>query len=485
MYDSNNRKINIANGTKKEEYNGKIIDIIGSNSLSNYGKNVRICATIMNGNDLESGEICSSINVDFTTPQSPVLTSSDSISSGNWHKNNFSINLSGGGTSPSGIYYVFGMNSSTVNDRVSSSKISISEETSGTIYYFKTCNNVGICSNVSTYNVLLDKTPPRIIDFYNSSNGDYQPQVSLTGSAKDELSGITKYKFVTTSSYSNSGWSYTLTTTDSVNLYGTATINGNYYFWVQDVAGNYAYKYINIKNCGTLYTKVVKEYSEISSSIYSDVRIPGILKLESISVDNGYVSSKSLSSGVVSYNIRGGTTNIGDYPDTCTSYPSSYRADKEEYCIRYYCSRGGTLQGSKCVGSTYKEQGRSVSYSCLCTNGKYTNCGGPSITTVYCDEGYRDGGFTMSYAPSNGQSCYSKYSGYRYGIRTCIWGGNYNASCSNSDYSYSCNSGDVLNGTRCYYCSKGTINYSGTSCSYTCYKDYSYWEYQVVIKYYA
>lgn len=492
IIDSTGKTKTISKGSEKKEYEGKFIEIIGTYT-NDYGKNVQVCAKIRNGNDLEieGGEYCESINLDFTKPTAPVLTASDNVTSGNWHKNDFNINVSGGGTSPSGIYYLYGIESNDIKENVDSKKVVVNQETSSKEYKFMTCNNAGVCSEISNYSVKLDKTKPVIDSFVSTYSGsDYVTSIPLKGTAQDTLSGIVKYKIDKSSSYNNNGWTNVSGTTDKSEFNGTATSNGKYYLWIQDAAGNYASTSVDISKCGQLLTVTVPLYSEISSTISGNKSISGILKLVSVTSNTGYIYSSSLSGNTVNFTAKGGTTYQGTYSGTCTTTPYTYRAHEDEYCTQYYCPNGGDLSGSKCVGDDYTEKSRGTeTYSCDCSvyTHKYMNCGGSSATTVYCDEGYRDGGFSMypSNVAQNGQSCSRDYSIERYGKIYCIWGGDYRASCSRYSTDYYCDSGDVRKGSTCYSCSKGTINSSGTSCSYSCTKYYDYWEYQVTIKYYA
>ena len=489
--DSKGRTKTILKGNDKKDYEGKIIDIIGKYTTY-YGKDVKVCAKIRNGNDLEieGGEYCESVNLDFTKPIAPILTASDNITSGNWHKSNFNINISGGGTSPSGIYYLYGIDNNDVNEKIIDNKIGLDKETGGSKYKFITCNNAGTCSESADYYVKLDKTAPVITKFISLNEEKYIANVPLEGTSQDILSGITKYKFDKSSTYNNNGWISVDNTTETITLNGEATSNGKIYLWVQDKAGNYASKNIDISNCGKLYTKNVTAYSEDGSTITDSINISGILKLYSITVNTGYVENSSLSGNKVSYTLKGASAQEGTYQGSCYTTPTTYTAHTDRYCSDYYCPRGGSVSGSRCVGSTYKEESHgTATYSCDCSSitHKYMNCGGGSATTVSCDEGYSNGGYVMkpSSVPRNGQSCSRDYSVERYGVRTCVWNGNYSASCRSYDTDYYCDSGDVLKNKTCYTCSRGTINSSGSSCKYSCTKYFDYWEYKVEIKYYA
>ena len=83
---------------------------INANQISSSvsGTEINVCGIVVNRNGIYSEKACKKVNIDITTPTNPVLTASDNISSGNWHKNSFDLNISGGETSPSGTYYEYG-----------------------------------------------------------------------------------------------------------------------------------------------------------------------------------------------------------------------------------------------------------------------------------------------------------------------------------------------------------------------------------------
>ena len=141
-------------------------------------------------------------------PSSPVITASDSKTSGDWHNTNFTLSFSGTGY-PSGIYYYYG---TTENPSTRGSSVAISSETSGTTYYVKACTSDNNCSDVSNYNVKLDKTAPTINSPF-SSNGltkimlstneikeVYINNVAVNINVNDDRSGISTSKIDSCSS---------------------------------------------------------------------------------------------------------------------------------------------------------------------------------------------------------------------------------------------------------------------------------------------
>lgn len=99
---------------------------------------------------------CMSEYVNMPTPDTPILTASDGKSSGEWHNANFTLSASGVSGS---VKYYYGTSPYNIN---STSRPSVSSETSGDTHYAKACwsNNSNLCSSSAQYLAKLDKTPP-------------------------------------------------------------------------------------------------------------------------------------------------------------------------------------------------------------------------------------------------------------------------------------------------------------------------------------
>lgn len=363
--------------------------------------------------------------------------------------------------------------------------------TSNGTYYFWVKDQIG---NVSSASIKIDNIDRTIDNIsISKSTNDYVTSMKLTANATDNQSGIVRYQWTRSSSQPSSGWTTvsarrTVTSTYNVND------NGTYYFWVVDAVGNVSSKSINVNNIVKLQSTRTSEYSENSSSISGSLRISDMKVLDRVEVDNGRVSySKNGTS--VSYTVSGGTTHWDSRRSTCTKRSESYRAEYNEGgCRRWSCNRGGEPDGDGyCVndqGRTFTETGRTFRSTCKCSNGRYS-CNSSGISST-CPEGYSrpsSAWFNCTYTPDlRGDSCTGS-SSTSVNTRcqfTCVWDGDYRATCtSEEDPYYTCDRGDYLEGSRCYYCDEGSLDRWDLTCSYTCYKDYSYWEYDITIYYYA
>ena len=94
--------------------------------------------------------------VNISAPDEPSLTASDGKSSGSWHNSNFTLTASESG---SGVIYYYGSDKYSMT----TTKSSITEETTGDTYYAKACwsFNDEVCSKPVQYLAKLDKTPPK------------------------------------------------------------------------------------------------------------------------------------------------------------------------------------------------------------------------------------------------------------------------------------------------------------------------------------
>ena len=361
--------------------------------------------------------------------------------------------------------------------------------TSNNTYYFWVKDAVGNVSSASYKVTNIDRTIDSVSAKNNTST--YEVSVSLTGTATDNLSGITAYAW-TTSASTPSKWT-NVSKRNSVSANNTVSNNGTYYFWVKDAVGNTKSASIRVSNVVKRYEVTVPLYSESDDMISSSYRANGtVRRVESVTVNTGSVYSNSFSGSNIYFTVRNGRTYTASGQTTCTESPYTYRADYDTYCSYYYCPYGGRVRGDECVadrGNTYTLIGDSFRVTCKCSNGKYS-CNGSGWTN--CDEGYyrpdnSSFGCTYNYNYNN-KTCSGSGTKYDTGRckATCYWEGDYAARCDGYEKEYYCDSRyDVLRGSTCYSCSRGSINYNGTRCSYTCSYNYSYWQYTVRIVYYA
>ncbi len=365
--------------------------------------------------------------------------------------------------------------------------------TSNGTYYFWVKDEIG---NVSSKSIVVNNID-RVINSVNvtKSTSSYVTSLTLTGTATDNQAGITRYAWSTSSSKPSSGWQ---TVSATRNLSGRTykiSNNGTYYFWVQDAVGNVSSKSITVTNIVKLYSTRQNLYSESRQSISDSIRISNMKIFDHAEVDNGRVTASASGTNVY-FTASGGRTNWSERRTTCTDDAESYRADLVEGgCSRWSCNRGGEPDGDGyCVndqGYSFDETGRSFQSICTCSGGRYScNSKGASST---CPEGYyrpSNAWYDCTYRPDyNGDRCSSgdgtKYSTTRCQF-TCVWEGDYRATCNRyeDDY-YECDRGDYLEGSRCYYCYEGSLDRWDLTCSYSCWEDYTYWEYNVTIYYYA
>ena len=288
----------------------------------------------------------------------------------------------------------------------------------------------------------------------------------------------------------------------------SATSNTTYYFWVKYGDDTTDKKSITVSSLVTSASTTLDFYSESSSTITKTKTISGIKALGTVTVDNGSVSSSSLSDTTVTVKVTGGTKHTGTTSDTLTESPTTKTATSTTSCSSYKCSNGGNVSGSSCVankGSSYTLNTSPVQHATFtCSeynkytgtaNAPSTSCAthytkGTNVTYYRCSSSSctPSNGTKLSCSPSCvylGKSCTSNLSFYWIGSTTCTWQGDYDATCSSSSTSYSCSSGYTLVSSTCYKCANGyTFNKSTKKCTKTVTESYSYWEYTATINYY-
>ncbi len=180
-------------------------------------------------------------------PSAPIITASDSIGSGSWHKSKYTLTFSSSGASSS-VYYYYGTSS---NPSTKGSSASISSDTGGKIYYVKACVSDSKCSAVSSYNAKLDSTKPNKPELKatiktGNTESKYSgswtnKSVTLTGSSTDSGSGIVKieYSLDNQKTWKND-WGTLNKSNNNASVSGTWTSNYNTTLYARavDAVGN-------------------------------------------------------------------------------------------------------------------------------------------------------------------------------------------------------------------------------------------------------
>ena len=129
------------------------------------------------------------------------VSASDNVSSGLWHMDSFTLNLSmpesSGVTINFPITYYYGTSMNSINEKAENGIIEINDNTDGTTYYVKACRtgSMGICTEVGKYIVRLDKTNP---DFTASGDSTKWSDSRTLTINPDSMSGISYYEYYIT-----------------------------------------------------------------------------------------------------------------------------------------------------------------------------------------------------------------------------------------------------------------------------------------------
>jgi len=512
-------------------YSVKLSDIT---NVAKYGENTIINASVtLNGKTIP---VSKTINVDVTTPNKPTLTASDGRTSGKWHAEDFDLNVSGGGTSPSGIYYMYGYDKSSINTKVNAATIPVSENSSATIYV-KTCNNVGKCSNNTEYKTLssVTLTNAEVVFSYGKYFEDSIVSIENVKYAEGDLKlkniyYAFKYKPKTIEDFAEYN-----PTNSRIN---SAEIRQSSYMariGLVDTAGNVQFYYIGYADPGAIrrITTVNKEYhfsqqylSEVTKNYFGigayDELAGILLQSKDFKFENNKLEYTIFSTGAAEWkkgyitepgNITLGTVSGCMNSNLSSSWTCPYGGSPKKINGKWMCTLNNNLGFSYCYDKygnkldnctdsrapwsmpgfegVYLIYPKFTNIGCKCTNndiGKqptefvYEQGGCP----LYADEvpnfssGPNPGG---PYPMNNSNNCpictktgvFYDEDYYLEQVAFCKWN-DYEAVCKTP--TYTCPSGTVYQvEDYCYSCKAGGTNVEGSGyCKYT---GTTYYKYEV------
>ena len=336
-----------------------------------------------------------------------------------------------------------------------------------------------------TVNVYSDNSAPKDITISKSPNTEWAKSVTLTGKAKDELSGIKYYQFSTNSNLSDISSSGTKATESDTqgeeSISKTKVINKEgkytYYFYVQDLLGN------------------IGKSKKISIKI--DKAIPVITTASTTTKGNEVkIRATDSGSGVAEYctvntNSSSGCTwtKISDGPKQDTGEITITNKYPGQNIYIFVKDAAGNISASKnvntsCIEITYKD-GETCTAKCgggtynLLAIDKYTGArcdtkndkssGGSACNTMGCCTKTTKscGTWSWSSCSSTNNQCGTD-KGTRYQYRTCKDVSDYNGQVCKNNYTEKQNENSKCN-VDC--CSKTTT----TSCTSWRYGTCSAW----------
>ena len=385
------------------------------------------------------------IQKDANKPVTPTITSSDGKVSGEWHSANYNLTFSGS-NSISGVQYQY---STDGQNYINGNSISVSNNTSGVIYYVRTCSNAGICSEVTSYQAKLDKDIPSV------------PTITSSDGIKSGNWHNTNFSLVFSGSSSVSGIIYQYST-NGVNYTNGSKVN---------IASNTSTTYY-VRSCnGSGLCSLATTYE-----VKLDKTVPSISAKNAV-VYLGFQASKNIVElfNIGSYGISGGTTtcyliqnnrrskvvsnnnvlNLGINIIECEAVTGSgNKANsrvtiKHQYSASPYCA-AGTYQNGTC----YFESNASVcgTEQKPVTTQVYSSCATTVNTCQYgCDTAWNSCVSTQNTCKGGNvyNSCASKTcpSGYSWhtGYHTC-W-----KEEPASRYGGTCPSGSSRSGSVCVW----------------------------------
>ena len=359
-------------------------------------------------------------------------------------------------------------------------------KTSNGTYYFWVKDILGNTKSAKITINNIDRDIDSISINVNEGTSDNKIAV-LTGVARDTQSGLVGYTFTNSSSIPTS-WSTISKTTNSISYKYNVSETGTYYFWVKDAAGNTKSTSVTIES-----KNISSGEYRISSTYTGQTTINNIKGLTYAKVDDGYVTSKSLSNRTVTVTVDGGE-KYEDYEMVTIKYSPDWDWADEE-CSEYSCEYGGILWGTWCVApqdEIIEEWGDWHEIRCTYNNGYCSDCLGSANSqcktpgysrydSSYGECKINNGYETIyNYDPEKTYRCTDQKMERRCTMK-CEWDDDYRASCS--DYNKVCNNGETLSGNYCLSCNDGGSLNDYNTCEKEEPSKYSYWTYTITVYY--
>ena len=244
----------IEDGKEKIKVTINLSSKIPEDKKKDFGKNIQICGVTVNGNDVIN-ETCMKINADFTTPTEPNVEVCESknincnvFEEGKWYKRESVIKLSGGGSSPSGVYYSV-VDSDNNEQKVLKSDPYTKKMNSSGLYNISTKNNVGKESTKKEIDLRIDNVNPTINLVPIDTNWSTSKKIDVT--FEDNESGLAAYQISGSETPSNS-WNEITGDKTSYRYESTETQNKTIYIHVKDKVGNLSTQKVVITKIDTI-----------------------------------------------------------------------------------------------------------------------------------------------------------------------------------------------------------------------------------------
>ena len=345
-----------------------------------------------------------------------------------------------------------------------------------------------ILGNTKSAKITINNIDRRIDEVQLTATESSKGNIAtLIGTSQDKQAGLVGYAFTKTSSTPTS-WNTISKTTNKISYQYEVSKTGTYYFWVKDAAGNTKSTSVTISSIDISSGK-----NRLSSTYTGQKTLSNVKGLTYVKVDNGYVASKILSNKTVTVTVDGGEMHQGI--DVSKSNPII----ETKVCSgRYECNNGGERYGKMCIadyGQTYTEIGDKHSLYCTqYSNGICSVCDGQGKSTckrqnyyrlstedyyecdLFADFNENTKPFLKNYKGHEAFACPSRNI-VRQCKFTCVWNGNYDATCSGYEY---CENGTEINGM-CYSCRNNEENLEGRTCVKR--SPYTYYKYTITVYY--
>jgi len=153
---------------------------------------------------------------------------------------------------------------------------------------------------------VIDQTAPTMSEVQFSTTGWTNGTVTITGSARDEQSGIVAYQATLNATPDANNWKTITKTTANLPLIMQVSENGTYYWFIKDATGNVAMKKIEVNNIDTQAPNLTVTIGEVTTQ--------GVqIQVEASDAQSGIVERKyALGNQNATYFATAGSTFSGN-----------------------------------------------------------------------------------------------------------------------------------------------------------------------------
>ena len=221
-------------------------------------------------------DVATAIDVTFADVEAPAISLIEAAPNG-WTNSDKTVTVTASDNSDSfTVYYYFTADGETAAQEAENGSFTAAKLGNYTVYAVDAANNKSVEQTIDVTQV--DKVAP-VVDSISGDPSNWAKETTVTGTVSDADSGVSKVVFGTTDAFeAATDAGVTFNAVDATYSF-TVTVNGTYYVWAVDAAGNHSEaKSVEI-------TKVDNTDPTISATANPENWTNGIIKVEIVAGD--------------------------------------------------------------------------------------------------------------------------------------------------------------------------------------------------------